>query len=363
MDKIWYLRVVFLVVAGCMIFSPAIAAQVDSDRMNDLGQRAALTAMEELNFEYGDPDILVVTDAGRVLVDGQTTEKAISGITKVSGLQNGDGNLYQINRAEWKPLWFYFYDKESGKGLYLEPDESYYELNQAELADLSAKDAFLDAEPVTVDLDQMLADTDDGNKTMSALGQNNALMAISNYWAYGAPYDLMTVAMLHDHFCPGVTAGYMIVKYAEEEMPITDGTSYTVISCPIWCKDDAFPILWDITPGKKGPVLIPLSDSDEEVLLEKYNTSPAGIIIRWNSREKTGQGIAVGFNWDDCMGPFQPWTQPSWGYYPKITENMLNYLDEPEEYVSTIYDFDVNETTLAELKDPANNPYEILGML
>jgi len=357
-----FLLVALLVVllAGALATAAPPGADPDVDRMEYLGQHAALVAMDRLEFSKGDPDILVLTNAGRAVVDGRTTERAISGITDMSGQRNSDGTLYQVNRPSWKPLWFYFYNSASGKGLYLEPDEAYYARNDTELKDLSSSEAFSTIALVTVDLDAMLANSGVANETLKALGQNaGAVIPMSNCWARGAPYDLMSAAMLHDHLCPGVTAGYLVVKYVEEVLPITDGTSYTVISCPNWCKDDAFPVMWDITPGKKGTITIPLSSDDEEALKAKYNTSPAGIIVLWNSTAKTGQGIAVGFDWDECT----PWDGPSWAYNHATSVEMMEYLATPEKYVSVMEEFEVNQTMLSALKDPTNNPYEVAGMM
>lgn len=356
------LPIALLVISPVLLLTGAPAAPVppEADRMEHLGQRAALTAMDLLEYARGDPDILVLTSAGRSVVGGQTTERAISGITDVSGQRNSDGTLYQVNRPSWRPLWFYFYDKASGQGLYLEPDETCYSLSDAELEQLSAGEVFSTIALVTVNLDMMLADPDVANETRKALGQNaGAVIPMSNCWALGAPYDLMTAAMLHDHLCPGVTAGYLIAKYAEEALPITDGTSYTVISCPNWCKDDAFPVMWDITPGKTGTIVQQLSSDDEDALKAKYNTSPAGIIIRWNSTARAGQGIAVGFDWDECT----PWTGPSWAYNHAASVEMMEHLATPEKYVSAMEEFEVNQTLLADLRNPANNPYEVIGML
>lgn len=343
-----------------LVGTPAMGSVLDSNRMENMGQRAALTAMSELQFSKGDWNILALTNAGRAVVDGQTTERAISGITEITGLQNGDGTLYQVNRAEWKPLWFYFYDKKSGKGVYLEPDEAFYTMSDSELQQLPYDEAFSTNNLVTVNLDQMLADPDVANVTLKSLGGNSgAIVPMSNCWAIGAPYDLMSAAMLHDHLCPGVTAGYFIAKYVEKALPITEGTSYTVISCPNWCKDDAFPVLWDVTPGKKGPVMIQLASDDEEAFKAKYNISPAGIIVRWDSREKTGTGIAVGFQWDECT----PWNGPSWAYNHATSVEMMEYLSTPGKYVKIVEEFDVDQTTLNDLKNPANNPYKVIGML
>ncbi|OPX72326.1 MAG: FmdE, Molybdenum formylmethanofuran dehydrogenase operon [Methanoregulaceae archaeon PtaB.Bin108] len=350
----------FILIAVLLVSTPVMAALPDGNRMDELGQRAAFTAMSELRFGKGDWNVLVLTNAGRAVVDEQTTERAISGITRVTGLQNGDGTLYQVYRAEWKPLWFYFYDKKTGKGVYLEPDASFYTMSNSDLGATPFYESFAKKVVVTGDIESMLANQDVANETLKVLGGNaGSLIPMSNCWAHGAPYDLMSAAMLHDHLCPGVTAGYLIAKYVEEKMPITDGTSYTVIASPHWCKDDAFPVLWDITPGKGGPILIDLSKSDEEALKEKYHTSPAGVIVRWDSKQKIGQGIAVGFQWDNCT----PWTGPQWAYNHGTAVEMMGDLDSPEKYVSAMKEFEVDQTMLADLKNPANNPYEVIGML
>ena len=343
----------------CLLCAPVMAALPDADRMDELGQRAALTAMDQLKFRKGDPNVLVLTNAGRAVVDGQTTERAVSGITKVSGLQNGDNTLWQVNRPSWKPLWFYFYNKNSGKALYLEPAEASYTKNQAQLKATPFYETFSKAVVVTGDLDRMLADTKAGNATMQALGgEAFSLGSISNAWAHGASYDLLSSVMLHNHFCPGVSSGYLLAKHVEQEMPITGETSYIVISCPMWCKDDIFPILWDLTPGKGGHYIFSLSGEDEKKLTEAYGTRPAGIFIRWDAAQKTGHALALGFQFDSA-----PWTGPSWGEQSMRAVEVVENIGKPEQYVRVMKEFEVNEQMLADLKNPANNPYEVAGML
>lgn len=352
------LLVLCLAIAGCII-QPALADQPDTGRMDQIGQLAAETAMKNLKISKGDPDTLVLTNAGRALVNGQTTEKCISGITTVSGLQNGDGTLYQVNRAEWKPLWFYFYNKKSGQGVYLEPADTAFTASAEELANLSDKEIFETLSVVTGDLDKMLADPKTGNLTQKELGSNAfSLISISNAWAHGAPYDLLSAVMLHNHFCPGVSSGYILARFVEEKMPIEDGSSYIVISSPTWCKDDIFPILWDMTPGKGGQYIWPQSDENVAKITEKYGSRPAGIYIRWNSKEKTGKALVLGFQFDSST-----WTGPSWGEKPKRTVEMVENRDHPEKFVTVIKELTVDEKILEDLKNPVNNPYSVLGML
>ncbi|MBN2734059.1 MAG: hypothetical protein JXQ82_04275 [Methanomicrobiaceae archaeon] len=358
--KTGYIKIFIGILLLCLLSAPVMAASLNEDRFDDLGQSAALLAMDKLNFKYGDSDVVVLTNAGRAVINGQTTQKAVSGITKISGLQNGDSTLYQINRADSKPLWFYFYNKDTGKGLYLEPDTAFYAMSESDAKELSSSDAFSKVALVTGDIDIMLADTEDGNATQKALGGNAfSLLSLSNAWAHGAPYDLMYAASLHNHFCPGVSSGYIILKYIEEEIPLTDGTSYVVISAPTWCKEDVYPTIWDMTPGKGGVATSDVFTSeDEEILTEKYGTRPAGIFVLWNSKEKTGTGIAVGFQFDSAE-----WTGPSWGEKVSKTVDMVENLDHPESYVSVMKKFTVDEKMLANLKNPMNNPYAVCGMM
>ncbi|MBP2134388.1 formylmethanofuran dehydrogenase subunit E-like metal-binding protein [Methanomicrobium sp. W14] len=359
--KINYLKLAAGILLVCLLFAPVMGASSSgSDRFNDLGQRAALIAMEKLGFSYNDPDVVALTDAGRVVIDGRTTEGAVSGITKVSGLQNGNGNLFQINRAEWKPLWFYFYDKGTGKGVYLEPDTAFYNMSESDAAKVATTAAFSKIASVTGDINLMLADTNQGNETEKALGgEAFSILSIANAWAHGAPYDLMYAASLHNHFCPGVSSGYIISEFVQDRLPLTDGTSYVVVSSPTWCKEDVYVTLWDMTPGKGGVCTsVNFTSDSQAVLTESYGTRPAGIFVLWNNTEKTGKGIAVGFNFDSSE-----WTGPSWGQKIYQTVDMVENLDNPEKYVTVMKEFDVDSDMLKKFQNPLNNPYEVCGMM
>lgn len=350
------LKILMGILVICLLCVPVLAAQPDTNRMQELGQRAATLAMSELQFSPGTQNVMVLTNAGRAVVDGQTTERAVSGITKVSGLQNADNTLWVVNRPDYKPLWFYFYNKETGKGLYLEPDTSFYTKAESESSAVAVSDTFSKKVVVTGDLSQMLANTEVGDKTMKDLGSNSGVIAIANAWAHGAPYDMMTAVMLHDHFCPGVSSGYILAKYIEDKMPIADGKSYVVISSPTWCKDDVFPMLWDLTPGKGGQYRYAISDADQETLAKKYGVRPAGIYILWDSKAKSGHAMLLGFKFDESA-----WTGPSWGEKPQKVIDMVENAGNPEKYVVVIKEFDVSEDMLKKLEDPANNPYRVLG--
>ncbi|MBP7071735.1 MAG: hypothetical protein KBA97_11785, partial [Methanothrix sp.] len=60
--------------------------------MQELGSLAAKSAMQDLEVEKGDADLLILTSAGHAIVDGQTTQAAIKGLSAESGNSIGDGN-------------------------------------------------------------------------------------------------------------------------------------------------------------------------------------------------------------------------------------------------------------------------------
>jgi formylmethanofuran dehydrogenase subunit E-like metal-binding protein len=353
-------KISLILLLSAILCAPVLAALPDGDRMDAIGERAALTAMDQLRFDRGSTDVMVITNAGRAVVEGQTTERAVAGITRTSGLQNGDNKLWVVNRAEWKPLWFYFYDKSSGKGLYLEPDTAVYTMSAQEMSGIPTSGTFATNVLVVGDLEKMLADTVVGNQTMKDLGGNSGVIAITNAWAHGAPYDLMSVAMFHNHLCPGVLGGYLPIKYAEKVLPITDtSSSYTYITTSTSCKEDAYPVLWDITPGKGGAIMRSLSEDDAKTLTETYGGSPRGIIVRWDSKTKTGTGIVFG---SVTQASAEPYTGPDWGAKPLRVVQSMATIDEPERSVSTLKMFTINDAGLSALKN-ADNPYKVLGDL
>ena len=360
--KTGYLKVISGILLLCLLIVPAMADAADDYMFEELGERAALLSMDELEFGYGDPDVLVLTNAGRAVVDGEPTNKVLSGITNVSGLSNGDANLYSINRGDWKAIWFYFYNKDTGMGLYLVPESRYFTMTKGEIISLPLEDTFSTADLVTGDIYMMLEDTDAGNATQKALGGDAfSLLSISNAWACGAPYDLMTVASLHNHLCPGVLGGYIPAKYVQEKLPAGESDSYTVVFTSASCKLDAFPIMWDMTPGKKNLAIVSdgFDEDSQAAFTEKYNANPAGVFVRWNSGERSGDGIVLA----SLPSTSPAYEGPSWGSKVYSSAEKVKCLDDIDSLYTTIYEFKIDSDELSELKNPENNPYEVIGMI
>jgi len=339
-----------LVMLLCFGFSGIAAADgLDLDLAD-----AVQDAMDTLGVTDETPGLCVLTDAGYVKVDGETTRGCIVTLREKTGCSIGDGNLLTIHRSVNKPLWFAIFDNDTKNCVYA----------------VYKNEAFTITEVVNIDGED--ATTSDGwNAMKAAIGSDAfSIVVIANAWGYGTPNDLLKCADLHNHLCPGLSSGYLIAEYISEEYPLGKGESYTWIGCPNWCKDDAIQILLDLTPGKKSMVV--KQRSGELFVKEK---PLAGILIIWNSTAKSGRGVAFQYDWGEMcnlsdvnISDFKPpggKTNPLfWTTRIKSTFGMLPYLDQPNMFVSPASDeFNVTSGQLDRVKEAGVDPYAELGLV
>lgn len=332
----------------------------DNAVVGELGSRAAKAAMEQLNIEEGDSGVLILTNAGHAVVDGQTTLAAIKGITDESGNSLGDGNLFQVLRPYWKPLWFYFFNKATGDAVFMEAKSQVLNKSLDEFKALPDVEVFSKVSRANVDIDYLKNHTDEGNVTFDGKAFNGnefSLAGISNVWARGASLDFIQYACFHDHLCPGVTSGLFLAEYVEEKLPITNisAESYKVIACPNWCKDDLLQMRWDATPGKGGMYVMALTDRERAAV-----PGIAGIYIRWNETAKQGDALVLSYNSSSVKSG---WTGPAWGSKLASDVVLMDYVDRPEAFVSTIKEFKVDAAKLAELQNAGMHPLKVAGVL
>jgi len=340
--------------------------------MEELGSKAANAAMEQLKFEKGNSNILALTDAGYAQVGDLTTQGALKGITTETGVSEGDSNLLRVLRADNKPLWFFFFNKATGDAIYMQVNNKALNKSLDEFKALSNDQVFSKISKANVDLSHMLNHTDEGNATFNKAafdGNEFSLVGISNVWALpGSTFDFLQAACFHDHLCPGVTSGYMLAKYVEEKLPITNASteSYKVIAIPQWCKDDLLQLRWDATPGKSGMFVMALTDTEKNALKAKYNQSDvAGIYIRWNDTAKQGDALVLGFNWTSMyeLTGTANWKGPSWASKLVMDVRMMDYWNKPEAAVSTLKEFKVDSNKLAMLQNAGMHPLKVAGIL
>jgi formylmethanofuran dehydrogenase subunit E-like metal-binding protein len=310
-------------------------------------------AMNELGVTNETPGICVLTDAGYVKVDGETTQGCIATLRKETGCSIGDGNLLTIHRSIDKPLWFAIFDNETKDCVYTVYKNGAFTATEINIAE----------ENVT---------TSDGwNAMKAALGSDAfTIVVVANAWGCGAPYDFLKCTEFHNHLCPGLSSGYLITGYVRENYPLGAGESYTWIGCPNWCKEDAIQVLLDLTAGKKGMVV--KQRSGELFVKEK---PLAGILIIWNDTAKSGRGVAFQYDWGETcnlsdvnLSDFKPpggKTNPLfWTTRIKASFGLVPYLDQPDMFVSLASDeFNVTSEQLNRVKMAGVDPYVELGLV
>ena len=345
-----------LLMTSCRSLPASAEKEVRADLQRSLGidppgtlhyvsARAGRLAREKLDFDRNAPHVLVLTDAGCPVIGGRTTEACLDGLIASTGCTPGKANLLVLQRPKWERLWFAFYNKQSRRALYLEVDEEAVWLPPAQAIDALAEGLFSRIEDTSIDLSKL---PDFG-------GNEFGIATAATVWAKGVPYDFLRAVELHNHACPGIISGYMIVHYLEEHLPVRKPSeSYTVIACPPWCKDDAFQAAFDATAGKRRMIVKSLSQTQSQRLPKGV----AGIYIRWNKESQTGDGLVLAFNWDKCKRLCK-WDAGK----ARMNLLMLDYLDRPETFVRTVHEFSLDsQDGLDQLQRAGVDPYAALGL-
>ncbi len=326
-----------------------------------ISQRAASEAWNLMGSKPS--DMIVLTNAGYTVIDSCTTESALDGLVAATGCTTGRGNLLNVQTSRNQPLWFFFYDTNTGKGVYCEFDsEKTVQNMDKSIRQIPADTLFSKLVMEQVNSEFLFNNSEEWNKKVTENifnGNEFRIVTITNAIAKGAPYDLLNCMRFHDHYCPGVTSGYLLANYLEEEFPLRAGESYYVISTPVWCKEDALQVLLNTTTGKRGMAVLPLSTETRENLKPEAENL-AGIFFRHNSSAQEGQGILLGFDWPEEL------SREGFGWEWRLEWNLwlLDNLDKPEMFVDVIETFELEEDeTPSSYAHPGVNALEILDLL
>jgi formylmethanofuran dehydrogenase subunit E-like metal-binding protein len=328
---------------------PGMAAEADSQEL----MSQVFTAAENNSGNIGPEDTLIITDLGSpaesyVFLDSFYSE------FYGRGLEYTD-NLLVVQNARNAPLWFAFFDKSSGNCTYIEvsygdEDKISYQVTEN-----------INFDELSKNKKSIAAWNEKVNSTVFK-GHEFAILTISNAWATGNfDYELIQCLEIHNHFCPGVSSGFVLANWMEENYPLEEGVSYTVFSCPNWCKEDVFVKRWDATPGKGGIFVSSLTDEE----IEAIGNSPAGIFVVTDKNAGTMKAVVLGFDFDvvnaKCGAKED---DPSWisKYLADLWLMDRDNWDE-EGLVTKIAVMDIDKDTLSKMKQAGNNPYEVLGLL
>jgi len=338
--------------------------------MDLVGYKAAEKAMEELGFSKGDSNILALTDAGYIAnIDKYSTERALNGLMMAAGVSQGKGNLVNVHRAYNKPLWFAFFDKETGDCIYLEVNKSYLKswldreaagtVNLSAFMEVSADALFSKISRENIDPDKLI--TEEGAKAWhhnfeeKTFGGNEfSIITISAVWSKGISNEFLRSAELHNHICPGLTSGYFIAEYLKKHYPLEKGEQWVVWAVPPWCKDDALQQIFDATVGKRCMAVMYIPGNISKKLPPEYKNI-AGIYVKIG---KTGEAkaIVLGWDWDkacsDCgitRKDFKDFSSYKW-WWTRLRADVMLMEHEPEEYISVLMEKDLgNQGSVKEM--------------
>ena len=340
---------------------------------NKIVERSAMQTWKMMGRKPLPKDSIVLTSAGYSVIDGHTTEACMDGLRLFTGSSTGKGTLISVHRKRISPLWFFFYDKKTGYGVYCEMDSSLLSITLSSLDSFSPKKVSnkLTKIPVDalynilcierIDADYMLSNLEEwnGNFSDKIFGGNEfSITTIVNIIEKNAPYDLVRSAMFHDHLCPGLTSGYLLAGYIEEHFPINFGSKYFYFSLPPWCKDDAIQILLNTTPGKRSHTVTYLTNEDKDRLKDEYQNI-AGIFFRKND-DGIWEGSVLDFDFDLAREMMDiDWDGMYW-WESRLLMNLgfLPYLETPEIFISELKRFFLEEGV--EPKDFARPGVDVL---
>ncbi|MCZ3367151.1 MULTISPECIES: FmdE family protein [Methanobacterium] len=270
------------------------------DQIKNIGTNASNIAKSIFKKELGidlekdDRDLVVLTSAGYVYLNGQSTEAAWDGIYDVLGSRLSRSTLLPIHMAVWKPLWFTFVlrgaDGKTMSTVYLRYDPStgkFFIGNNSEGKQVN------DIGPVALNNATTVSDL---STNFIPDGNWFNIQSIANAWRNDPAFDQLLTFLFHDHACPGVQPGFFITEYIQKNYPLSGNQSYFWMASSIYCKDDSLVYLLGVSPGM-GTYMDQRLSGEETTSEYLPGGTEEGMIVVWDPDTKTGKVAIVSFKW------------------------------------------------------------------
>ncbi len=167
-------------------------------------------------------------------------------------------------------------------------------------------------------------------------GNEFRILTIANAVAKGAPEYVVRTFEFHDHYCPGVNSGILMVNYIKKNFP-PDHKGYFIQSVSPWCKEDAFLVMLNVTPGKHSYSIYHPSETDLKARKHDYKDIST-IVYRHNSKSDQWQGTALSFVWADTK-----YIPTGNSLIDKVRNSLwyMDHIEKPEECVKVIKSFEL----------------------
>lgn len=332
-------HVVALLVVSLVIAGPVGASVSTQTSLTDSSfNRMIAKAMTDISAVKGIQDLLCLTNAPYVKYNGQPGIDCLKSIQDLTGCSVGSQNLLFFQRPQYSPLSITLFHKATGDAVVMSMEKDGFTVERLELSRSNlSSNAFWK-----------------GTEGLTCKPELFTIATIAGSWAIGAPYDYLKCAEIHNHLCPGVSSGYLISRLIMDKYPLKEGEKYTMISAPVWCKEDAFQAILDLTPGKGGMIVNNLTQTQKDKISVDH---PAGILLITDNRTGAGRGVAFSFDFDK-INQLAPKDTPK----AALVLAIVDYLDQPRRFVNIAKEFDVTPEMAREMTTAGFNPYEVAGL-
>lgn len=246
----------------------------------DAARQDLNTVLADIGAPIGDRNLLLITDAGYATLENQSTESFLD-LAQLTGCSLGRRSLLTVHASIQDPLWYALYHKGTGKIIFSKWTGKGFE---KQTIDASATGILIPEKWKEASAGLI------GTKLFS-------VASICLTWAVGPPWPLLQAACFHDHFCPGVNAGYIAGLHVMEHMPLEPEEHYVFVSSPARCPADALQVMFNTTTGKSSGFAMAISDK----AIEKYavnGVSPFVVAMRVDRKKDACVGRILGFDWN-----------------------------------------------------------------
>ncbi len=241
---------------------------------------ALKAGMATLGVESDQPGFMILTNAGYGQADKASTELFLDVIAAATGRTPGTRTLLLVNTSGFEPLWFAMVRKDDQRAVFCKLTPDGFASQQLNLSP-----------------DSIFIPENWSSAAKGIIGPRLfSVASISLAWSADAPWPMLKGAELHDHFCPGLNAGFMAKAYLDQNLPLAPGDSYIFVGAPPICAMDALQSAYGATMGKHGSyaMLAPNAAAKQA----RDGVAPTLIAMRVNKKKDVCDGIFIGFDWD-----------------------------------------------------------------
>ncbi len=250
------------------------------EKKESLAKNAFFHAMNKVKAS-GEKNTMVVTNAGYGNLDGKSSEAMIDAISAGTGCTPGKRTLLTVHTPCNEPFWATVINTDTFKAIFLQSSKD------------GLKKTELNLSPKTVLTPQgwlKARSTDAGKRLFSIVSIAYAAKA-------GASWDMLRAAELHDHFCPGLNAGFLVRSYMEKAYPLGKGDKYVFVGAPPICAMDALQSIFGTTVGKRGTYAMDVAPKVNGAIASN-GAKPVIIAMRVNTEKNKTDGVIIGFDFD-----------------------------------------------------------------